>query len=143
MLSRWFVVVGKLNVEQVAGRDGKLKMTSAEIPEPTVRVVRVEVSCVPGDFHFTIYVEFRGHRDGADWYSVTDGFNPSDTLDRNGKWCLEAKPWSRSPSWRKARQFTLDEAIEIAKRYAPNVTVNGFTVEDGLRMKAKRDARDA
>lgn len=115
---------------------------SAEIPEPVVTVRRISVSCIPGDPHFSLFVVFRNRRAGIDWYSVTNGSDSwPDTLDRNGKWATEQKPTSHSPSWRKARQFTLDEAIEIAKRHAPNVTVNGFTVADGLRMQDNRRAK--
>lgn len=115
-------------------------MTSdVEIPEPTVRTMRVAVSCVPGNFHFTLFVEYRGHRDGVDWYSVTDGFQTCpDTMDRKGRWCRELKPASHSPSWRKARQFTLAEAIEIARKYAPEMNIMGrYTVADALRERAE------
>jgi hypothetical protein len=112
-----------------------------DIPEPVVTVHRVTISCIPGEYSFTLFVDFRNRRGGVDWYSVTDGFNYPNTLDRHGKWAREQKPTSHSPSWRKARQFTLDEAIEIAKRHAPNMTVNGFTIADGLRFQANRRAK--
>jgi hypothetical protein len=32
-----------------------------EIPEPTVRTMRVAVSCIPGEYHFTLYVAYRGN----------------------------------------------------------------------------------
>lgn len=63
------------------------------------------------------------------------------TLDAHGKWAAERKPTSHSPSWRKARQFSYERAVEIAHQYAPDVTVNGFTVADALRMAENRSHR--
>lgn len=114
-----------------------------KVPDPYVRTLRIQVSCIPTESHWGVFVDFRGHRDGIDWYSVTDGFKPPDTLDRKGKWSQESRPSMYSTSWRKARQFELDEAIEIAKKYAPEVKINGFTVADGIRMRALRENQRA
>lgn len=118
-------------------------MVEIVVPAPVVTIEKIVVSCVPGNFNFSLFVEFRNRRAGIDWYSVTNGWplhtHGARTIDRNGKWADEHKPTSHSPSWRKARQFTLEEAIEIAKKYAPDVTVNGFTVPDGIREQARMD----
>lgn len=108
--------------------------------EPTVRTIRVEVTCVPGDHHFSIYVEFRGHRDGVDWYSVVDGFNIPDVFGRDGVWMMEESPSLQSPSYRADHQFPLEVAIELAKVAAPHRRINGYTVADGIRMTAQREA---
>lgn len=112
-----------------------------QVPAPYIRTLRIQVSCIPTESHWGVFVDFRGHRDGIDWYSVTDGFNPAGTLDRKGVWNNESRPSMFTPSWRKARQFELDEAIEIAKKYAPEVKVNGFTIADGIRMRTLREAK--
>jgi hypothetical protein len=114
------------------------------IPEPHVRTMVIRVSCVPTERHFSIYVVFRNHRDGKDWYSVADEPNAFDyprCLDRDGNWTQESKPYSYSPSWRTGHQFELDEAIEIARKYAPFVTVGGYTIEDAIRMRETRDVK--
>jgi hypothetical protein len=117
-----------------------------DIPDPVVTIRQIVVSCVPGNRNFSLFVEFRNRRAGIDWYSVTNGWatysGGARTLDRNGKWADEHKPTSHSPSWRKARQFELQEAIEIAKKYAPDVTVNGYTVADGIREQAEHEEID-
>jgi hypothetical protein len=50
-------------------------------------------------------------------------------LDRTGRWEQGAK---RSPEWRAAREFTLDEALRLAREAAPSVRVGDSTVRDEL-----------
>lgn len=115
--------------------------------EREARITQYMVNCVPGERLYALYVEFRGHRDGVDWYSVTNGWplhtGGTKSLDAHGQWVAERKPTRLSPSWQKARQFTFERAVEIAHQYAHEVTVNGFTVADGLRMVAARQAKEA
>lgn len=48
----------------------------------------------------------------------------------------EMRPSEREDEWLAAHRFDLDTALELAKATAPNVTVNGFTVEKALAMYA-------
>lgn len=97
--------------------------------EPTVRVTRYEVSCVPPDNidapHFTVAVEYRG-RDL--WAVVRMG----ECLGTDGEWDFEPRPSSREDDWLDTHRFDLDTALRLAKEVAPELTVNGFTVADVL-----------
>src|SRR5690606_407223 len=66
--------------------------TMSDVPEPTVRVTRYEVSCLPQDninaHHFTITVEWRGD---DRWAVLHHGF----CLGADGEWDYEPRPSSR------------------------------------------------
>ncbi|MCW2898794.1 MAG: hypothetical protein JWO67_1059 [Streptosporangiaceae bacterium] len=97
--------------------------------EPTVRATRYEVSCLPeGNVnarHFTLRVEHRG--DGR--WCVTDGHN---CLGADGTWGYEPLPSNRDDDWMKTHRFDLDTAIQLAKDFAPKLTINGLTAADVL-----------
>ena len=50
-------------------------------------------------------------------------------LNRRGEWDYEPSPSSRTDRWIKGHRFTLEKALELARKAAPRVTVNGHTVE--------------
>lgn len=87
------------------------------------------VSCLPRDhpdaYHFTLRVEWRG----SDRWCVTDG---AYCYRRDGHKSYESKPSSRTDRFKKAYRFSLDDALELAKKYAPKITVMGHTVESVL-----------
>lgn len=94
-------------------------MSAVEIPDPTVAVTRYAVTCLPAGHrmtrHFTIQVEARG---GGLWAVLHQG--------------MEAGP---SGAWRPrglGGRFKVTTALELAKRLAPDLTVNGHTVADAL-----------
>jgi len=97
--------------------------------EPTVRVTRYEVSCVPPDdinaHHFTLTVEHRGH----DRWAVMNG---PFCLGVDGDFGHEPIPSERSDEWKRTHRFDLDTALRLAKEHAPKMTVNGYTVADVL-----------
>lgn len=105
------------------------------IPEPTVRVTRYDVSCVPPDhidsIHFTARVEYRGH----DLWAVLDG---PYCLGTDGEWDYEPSPSNREDDWLETHRFDLDTALKLAKEAAPKMTVNGYTVADVLARRARR-----
>lgn len=107
-----------------------------KIPEPQVRVTRYEVSCFPKDaedaLHFTLAVEYRGRG----LWAVLDG---PFALDAEGRKDYESIPSEREDEWLALYRFDLDTALEIAKRAAPLMTVNGWSIE---RVLAAREAPD-
>lgn len=112
-------------------------MTGAP-PEPTVRVTRYEVSCLPeghdAKFAMTINVEYR---DRGLWAVMHMG----EALGADGEWDYEPSPSNREDDWLETHRFDLDTALRLAKEAAPKMTVNGYTVADLLGMQARRDAK--
>lgn len=101
-----------------------------EIPEPTERVTRYEVSCLPPDHidapHFTITVEWRG----GDLWAVC---RFRECLGTDGEWDYEPSPSNRTDEWKNNHRFDLASALALAQAAAPKMTVNGYTVADVLR----------
>lgn len=87
------------------------------------------VSCLPPEhrdaYHFTIHVEWRN----KDLWCVKNG---AYCYDRDGVEEYESNPSSRTDEFKQRFRFPLDEALEIAKRVAPQMTVNGRSVQDVL-----------
>ena len=107
-----------------------------DIPEPTVRTTRYEVSCLPPDdvnaFHFTARVEYRG----KDMWAVTNGWG---CLGTDGEFDYEPSPSNREDDWLATHRFDLDTALRLAKEVAPKMTVNGYTLADILAKSAAKD----
>lgn len=108
----------------------------SDVPEPTVRVTRYEVSCLPQDninaHHFTITVEWRGD---DRWAVLHHGF----CLGADGEWDDEPRPSSREDDWLETHRFDLDTALILAKREAPKLTINGLTAADVLARTGVSD----
>lgn len=100
-------------------------------PEPTVQATRYEVSLLAENDinrrHFTLFVEWRGE---GRW-AVTTGFR--DCLSAHGDWGHEPQPSERTDEWITANRFDLETAIALAKKHAPEITVNGHTAVDAWR----------
>ena len=111
--------------------------TTTDTPATSVRATRYEVSCIPEDNvnarHFTLKVEYRGRG----LWAVTDGI---DCLDRSGEWSYERIPSNREDEWLATHRFDLDTALGLAKKAAPKMTVNGYTVAHVL---ARHEAKEA
>ncbi|OLT13044.1 hypothetical protein BJF79_03855 [Actinomadura sp. CNU-125] len=103
--------------------------------EPTVRVTRYEVSCLPPDNinapHFTITVEWRG---GGLWAVCRF----QQCLSRSGQWSYEPSPSNRSDEWKAMHRFDLETALRFAKVHAPRMRVNGYTVADVLEKDVEQ-----
>lgn len=99
--------------------------------EPTVEVTRYRVSCLPAEHidsqHFALTVERRNVN--PDRWCVTDG---AYCYRKDGHRSYESNPSSRTDRFKKAYRFSLDDALALAKRLAPKMTVNGHTVESVL-----------
>lgn len=105
--------------------------------EPTVRVTRYEVSCLPEGHemrhHLMVRVEYRGR----DTWAVVLPWEPTPCLGADGDWDYEPRPSERSDEWLATHRFDLDTALRLAKEVAPTLTVGRYTVADVLA----RDAR--
>lgn len=109
----------------------------SDVPEPTVRVTRYEVSCLPEHHpmrrHFIIHVE---PREGDTW-AVVQPWQPAPCLGSDGEWDWEMRPSERTEEWLATHRFDLDTALILAKREAPKLTVNGSTAADVLARGIK------
>jgi hypothetical protein len=79
--------------------------------------------------HFEVTVEWRG--DGR-WAVMHMGY----CLGLDGDWEYESIPSERRDEWLATHRFDLDTALRLAREAAPEVTVNGWTVERVLRDEA-------
>lgn len=98
--------------------------------EVLVQPTAYAVSCLPADhpdaYHFTLHVEWRGP---GDRWCVTDG---AYCYRKDGHKSYESNPSSRTDRFKRAYRFALDDALTLAKRVAPKMTINGHTVESVL-----------
>lgn len=51
---------------------------------------------------------------------------------KTGRQRYEPKPSSRTDAFKRTYRHSLDDAIALAKRLAPKMTINGHTVESVL-----------
>lgn len=125
----------------------------ADIPEPTVKVTRYEVSCVPEqDINasmFTITVEYRG---GGKW-GVFRGGHRQLGADGTWSWGYQWPGGDREPAtdeehadyerghdvWLAAHRFDEATALELAAAAAPHIRMNGYTVADALAAMTAED----
>lgn len=95
-------------------------------PEPAVNVTATTytVSVLPDDNidhdTYAITVEARGN---GLWAVLRHRW----CLGSDGEWEFEPIPSERTDEWLASHRFPLDEAVELARRAAPKVRVNGMT----------------
>lgn len=109
-------------------------------PEPIVidgsdgvwaRVRSYDVSVWPDDIEcidsetWKLTVEYRGH---GKWAIVRG----RSCLGSNGEWDWEMRPSEREDEWLAAHRFPLAEALDLARRHAPAVKINGMTAVEVL-----------
>lgn len=99
-------------------------------PEVLVEPTRYEVSVLPHDdinrSSFTINVEARGH---GTWAVARH----NQCLNASGQWDWEPSPSNREDDWLATHRFDLDDALALARKLAPTVTVNGRTALDAYQ----------
>jgi hypothetical protein len=105
------------------------EVSTQAAPEPTVRVTRYEVSCLPqnnvnADL-FTLSVE---ERSPGRWAVLRGGM----CYDADGVREFESMSTGRTDEFIARFRFDLDTALELAKRIAPTMKVNRHTVADAL-----------
>lgn len=121
---------------------------TADLPEPTVRVTRYEVSCLPEDLsdayagNFTITVEYRG---GGLW-GVSLGGHRKLGADGTWSWGYRWQGGDREPvtdeeradyergreEWLRVHRFDEETALRLAREAAPHIKLRHFTVADAL-----------
>jgi hypothetical protein len=104
-----------------------------------VRPTAYAVSCLPPEhidaYHFTLHVEWRGP---GDRWCVTDG---AYCYRKDGHRSYESNPSSRTDRFKKAYRFPLDDALALAQRLAPKMTINGHTVESVLAVVSSTEEK--
>lgn len=99
--------------------------------EPIVRVTEYAVSCLPDDNvnrkYYTLTV--KRQRDGR--WAIMDG---PFAYDVNGVADIEPRSWAFDEAWESAHLFDEATALELAKKFAPLMEVNGVTAT-GERVK--------
>lgn len=107
--------------------------------EPTVRITEYSISLLPPDHldagHFTLTVAWRGN----DRWAILDG---PFCLNAAGGWDYELRPSEREDDWLDSHRFDLDTALDLAKKAAAVMKVNGSTVADVLARVAHRKGAD-
>jgi hypothetical protein len=98
------------------------------------RTTQYAVSCLPEDddegFSWLITVEYRGRQ----LWAVK---NRGRCLSRAGQWVGEIR--DHDDAWEAEHRYALDEALELARDWAPRITVMGRTVADLLAWRAEQD----
>lgn len=103
------------------------------------------ISCLPDDqvdgSRWTITVRYVGgweYREPCpadqQWVVEHHGYY----LDRDGGWW---SPPCTAEQWRRHR-FSFEDAMRLAKEYAPKLEINGLTVADVLERRRKRAAEE-
>jgi hypothetical protein len=95
------------------------------VPEPIVRVSQYEVCAHPDpdSINYHLYVINVEHRGGDRWAISRH----RQCLGKRGNWSWESNPSSRTDRWLNAYRHDLDVALDLARKEAPKVTVNGLT----------------
>lgn len=114
------------------------------MPEPmnlvaAVRATTYTVSCLPEGhddlYVWAVFVEFTGRG-----WAVR---RMKRCYDIDGEWDWESIPSERTEEWLARFRFDLDTALDIARRVAPTIRVNGRTARDILAWEAMDRARRA
>ena len=102
-----------------------------------VEPITYEVTLLPKDYRdgylWTITVEYRGR----DLWAVKRN---GECLGKDGTWEWESSPGNREDDWKATHRFPLDEALDLAKEWAPKVEI--YSHRDKKPMTAQ-DVIDA
>lgn len=100
------------------------------------RITEVTVSALPADNVdydlYSVKVQWRG----GETYAVK---RFSQVLGADGLWDYEPSPSNRDDDWIATHRFSYEEAVQLAAKAAPDVTVNGSTVADCLARAAAKE----
>jgi hypothetical protein len=110
-----------------------------KLPKPgTVAYVTTtewSVNCLPEDdperSNWTITVKYRGR---GLWAIKHGAF----CLSKAGEWDYEMLPSELTDDWLADHRFDQETAIELARKHAPSITVNGLTPAGLLAWRAQR-----
>lgn len=105
--------------------------------ELVVKATRYEVTAWPGvedSMNRSMYVLYVEHR-GNDRWCVTNG---AYCYRKDGHKSYESMPSSRTDRFKKAYRFSLEDALALAKKMAPKMTVMGKTAEQTWAWEQER-----
>jgi hypothetical protein len=115
------------------------KMVGSGAGDPPVYITPAafDVSVLPEDwagpggrYPWTIRVEWRAaSRNMSRWAVCWGGHR---CLGRDGQWDWESIPSGREDEWLDEHRFSLEEALDLARKHAPEVSVNGHRAIDVL-----------
>lgn len=112
--------------------------------------VRVE----PVEYLVTAWPEdLAANPDAASWcvtvsrrapglFGVFRGVGGKQCLGVDGEWDYEPGSDERSDDWKSAHRFPLDEALELAREWAPKVSMMGRTALECIAWHRKQEAAD-
>ncbi len=90
-----------------------------------------DIECIDSDT-WKITVEYRGN---GKW-AVTQGGHVC--LGNDDEWSWESIPSERTEEWLAMHRFALEDALELARRHAGRVTINGMTAVEVLEHHQRR-----
>lgn len=101
--------------------------TDAAIPAVHVEPTGFSVSPIPYGSIDHISWAITVERRGVDTWAVC---RPRRCMNAAGEWSWESLPSSREDDWLAEHRFDLATALDLAKRHAPDVRVNGMTAQE-------------
>lgn len=100
------------------------------VPSVAVQITEYEVSILPeGDINrplYTINVSYRGE---GRWAAVRHHA----CLNSKGEWSYELRPSEREDDWLAEHRFNRMTALELARKAAPQIVVNGQTATEAYQ----------
>ena len=87
-----------------------------------------------------VSVAYRGH---GKWAVVRGSADGGPVLRHDGNWVRERIPSSRDDDWLAEHRYSLDEALVLARWWAPRVRINGMTATGCLARHLKLPASDS
>ena len=98
-----------------------------EVTEYTVSILPRDWDEVMPDsrYHWEIHVVYRGR----DLWAVKQGVH---CLSKSGTWDWEMRPSEREDEWLAEHRFDLTTALQLARKHAPDVNVNGHSAREVL-----------
>jgi hypothetical protein len=105
------------------------------VAEVYERPTAIEVTIWPEDaecldaFTWCVTVAYRGR---GKWAVLRGDSGSRVCLGRDGKWDHEPSPSSRDDDWLADHRFGKDEALALAREWAPKVDINGYEAVEVL-----------
>jgi hypothetical protein len=106
------------------------------VSEPSVSVNEYIVSMWPDgvdSINRSVWDVHVQRRSSDKWAVVRLG----QVLNKNGRWLYDPTPSSRTEKHLASTRFPLDVALDLARKAAPHVVVNGMTPTDVLAHEAR------
>ena len=115
-------------VAVIDGSDG----VWARVRSYDVTIWPEDIECLDSET-WKLTVEYRGH---GKWAVTRGGMQTCLNID--GEWDYEMRPSEREDGWLASHRFPLGEALDLARRHAPLVMINGMTAAEVLARHRER-----